>query len=492
MTVVNTFVFIAQVLLLLPPHWAGDAVKSCPAAIHRAERIITADNKETATHTDRNFLRWTFNENLEFSRFTSPSTSATSAPALPSIKDHPRSALHCGHGGIAKMTVVNTFVFIAQVLLLLPPHWAGDAVKSCPAAIHRAERIITADNKETATHTDRNFLRWTFNENLEFSRFTSPSTSATSAPALPSIKDHPRSALHCGHGGIAKMTVVNTFVFIAQVGKRYPFCYRSNNLCLFLLPCPRTCFALMCEMRARFADLLMLCGDIETNPGPDRAAMMEMLTNISADIKEIKLSQAATTSRLEKIESRLEGLEELRSVVNKNCDKTNRLEATITSLSNKIDDLENRSRRNNLIIFGLSELPNEESSTLEDRVTKEILGGTLNVKINGIDRIHRLGRPAHGKTRPVIFRLVNFKDKLNILCNCNKLKNERLSISEDYSKRIQGIRKKLLDSSKSNKLAGDKVTLTYDKIKINGTVYIWNEAINDKVPISEETRNPST
>ncbi|KAM7307763.1 uncharacterized protein ISCGN_011399 [Ixodes scapularis] len=221
MTVVNTFVFIAQVLLLLPPHWAGDAVKSCPAAIHRAERIITADNKETATHTDRNFLRWTFNENLEFSRFTSPSTSATSAPALPSIKDHPRSALHCGHGGIAKMTVVNTFVFIAQVLLLLPPHWAGDAVKSCPAAIHRAEHIITADNKETATHTDRNFLRWTFNENLEFSRFTSPSTSATSAPALPSIKDHPRSALHCGHGGIAKMTVVNTFVFIAQTQTQF-------------------------------------------------------------------------------------------------------------------------------------------------------------------------------------------------------------------------------------------------------------------------------
>ncbi|XP_040067972.1 uncharacterized protein LOC120841176, partial [Ixodes scapularis] len=228
--------------------------------------------------------------------------------------------------------------------------------------------------------------------------------------------------------------------------------------------------ALLCEMRARFADLLMLCGDIETNPGPDRAAMMEMLTNISVDIKEIKLSQAATTSRLEKIESRLEGLEELRSVVNKNCDKTNRLEATITSLSNKIDYLENRSRRNNLISFGLSELPNKESSTLEDRVTKEILGGKLNVKINGIDRILRLGRPAHGKTRPVIFRLVNFKDKLNILRNCNKLKNERLSISEDYSKRIQGIRKKLLDSSKSNKLAGDKVTLTYDKIKINGTV----------------------
>uniref|UniRef100_A0A147BTT5 Putative tick transposon n=1 Tax=Ixodes ricinus TaxID=34613 RepID=A0A147BTT5_IXORI len=308
------------------------------------------------------------------------------------------------------MTVANHFVFIAQVLLLLPPHWACDAVKSCPAAIHRAECIVTADNEEAATGTDRNFLRWTFNENLEFSRFTSPPTSATSAPALPSIKDHPRSSLPCGHGGIAKMTVANHFVFIAQVGKRYPFCYRSNNLCLFLLPCPRTCFALLCGMRARFADLLMLCGDIETNPGPDTAAVMEMLTNISVDIKEIKLSQAVTTSRLEKIESRLEGLEGLRSVVNKNCDKTNRLEATITSLSNKIYDLENRSRRNNLIIFGLSELPNEESSTLEDKVTKEILGGKLNVNINGIDRIHRLGKPAHGKTRPVIFRLVNFKD----------------------------------------------------------------------------------
>lgn len=39
--------------------------------------------------------------------------------------------------------------------------------------------------------------------------------------------------------------------------------------------------------------------------------------------------------------------------------------------------------------------------------------------------------------------------------------------------------------SKANKLAGEKVTLMYDKVKINGKVYIWDDVKNDKTLMAD-------
>lgn len=72
-----------------------------------------------------------------------------------------------------------------------------------------------------------------------------------------------------------------------------------------------------------------------------------------------------------------------------NHDKAKQLDSTVASLVYKIDDLENR-RINNLIIYGLPELSNEDGSKLEERVTKEVLEDKLSVKVTGIGHIHRL------------------------------------------------------------------------------------------------------
>lgn len=59
--------------------------------------------------------------------------------------------------------------------------------------------------------------------------------------------------------------------------------------------------------------------------------------------------------------------------------------------------------------------------------------------------------------------------------NCYKLKNSNVSVGDDFSLRVRNIRKKLWESSKSDRDKGEKVTLVYDKIKINGQVYVWDE-----------------
>lgn len=68
-----------------------------------------------------------------------------------------------------------------------------------------------------------------------------------------------------------------------------------------------------------------------------------------------------------------------------------------------------------------------------------------------------------------------------VLRNCFKLKGSQLSISEDFSAPVRALRSKLWRSLKAEWERGDKVTLAFDKLKINDQLYVWNEAENSRV-----------
>lgn len=76
---------------------------------------------------------------------------------------------------------------------------------------------------------------------------------------------------------------------------------------------------------------------------------------------------------------------------------------------------------------------------LEERVAKGILEDIIKAPNIAIESIHRIGRPAANKCRPVILKLVDGRDKARILKNCSNLKGTDYSISEDFSPRVQAI-----------------------------------------------------
>lgn len=96
-------------------------------------------------------------------------------------------------------------------------------------------------------------------------------------------------------------------------------------------------------------DLLLLAGDVETNPGPDLKQIARQLTQISGDIKEIK------EERLTVIESKLEKLAVLDEKILDCTTKVSALEKVVSSLQLKLDDLENRSSRSDLIVYDIPE-----------------------------------------------------------------------------------------------------------------------------------------
>lgn len=175
------------------------------------------------------------------------------------------------------------------------------------------------------------------------------------------------------------------------------------------------------------------------------------------------------------MESAITQLANLRGAVTECRKKTEDTHSTVKDLSRKIDDLENRSRRCNLIFYGVPDSESRELPAVSEKKVQEIVS-RLGLTPVQIERAHRLGRSQANKPRPLIAMFSMFKDKQAILANARKLKGSNISISEDFSEAVRRKRKFLWEFGKRNALDGARVNLKYDKLFLNGQAYVYDEA----------------
>ncbi|XP_064469783.1 uncharacterized protein LOC135384515 [Ornithodoros turicata] len=214
-------------------------------------------------------------------------------------------------------------------------------------------------------------------------------------------------------------------------------------------------------------------------------ALMD-LKQIAADIQCIKSDKGTVDNILERlstIELKLDEIGKVSMLVEECNKEISGLEAKVQSLEMKVDDLENRSRRNNIVIYGLSEDVDETPASLLSKVVERFFG-RLGVTLTSIERVHRLGRRIQSKHRAVILRLFNYSEKTTVFNNCFKLKGSSISITEDFSKSVRIVRKKLWDSAVENRWKGDKVSLHFMKLRINNEFFTWDSEQNKRVPVN--------
>ncbi|XP_065668202.1 uncharacterized protein LOC136088422 [Hydra vulgaris] len=145
-------------------------------------------------------------------------------------------------------------------------------------------------------------------------------------------------------------------------------------------------------------------------------------------------------------------------------EKKKRSNATIgENEKNGFRQLEDRQRRNNLRIEGVKENDNENWDDTEVKII-HLLENNLNVKDVIIERAHRTGIIDIKKPRTIVIKLLNYKDKVKILKNANKLKGSGNYINEDFSLESTIIRKKLLEESKTHRINGKYSVVIYDKL----------------------------
>ena len=133
-------------------------------------------------------------------------------------------------------------------------------------------------------------------------------------------------------------------------------------------------------------------------------------------------------------------------------------------------DLEDRSRRNNLRIYGITET-NDESWERREEHADQVFSQKLGLKNICIERAHRVKRKIGDKSkkhRPIVCNLLSFKDKKLILKNANKLKETNIFIDEDYSLETMEYRKQLWDEVKYLRSQGNITYLNYRSIVNKG------------------------
>ena len=130
----------------------------------------------------------------------------------------------------------------------------------------------------------------------------------------------------------------------------------------------------------------------------------------------------------------------------------------------KTSDLEDRSRRNNVVFYNFPEKCSQQSEAEDcEKMLIDFLKGrgffqddyTLE-----IDRAHRLGRRRNDlaeKPRPIIARFSFFQDKDKVIKNGRLLRGCDINVSEDFSKQTLTIHKELRSNAKDaqNKLSND-------------------------------------
>ena len=130
----------------------------------------------------------------------------------------------------------------------------------------------------------------------------------------------------------------------------------------------------------------------------------------------------------------------------------------VADLTHRIDDQEDRSKRNNLIIYGFEEDREETTDKVEEKVRKLLLTkDVISTAMIKIDRAHRIGRRVNGRNRPIVVRFTYFKDKVTILKNSKKLKDSPYRISEQYCKTTMKINDELFRACKTAKEADPRI-----------------------------------
>ena len=182
------------------------------------------------------------------------------------------------------------------------------------------------------------------------------------------------------------------------------------------------------------------------------------IKNLKQEIGELKNSLDFTEEALEK---KVEKLEENMKHVDARMQQT---QVDSNYVLDKLAELEDRSRSNNLRIDGINEEKNETWKMCETKI-KNIFQEKLEIHDDIIiERAHRTkGKTTRNNTarknqpRTIVIKLANYKDKSMTLRNVHKLKSSDIFISDNFSKQTTDFRKELLKEAKQLR-SEDKIT----------------------------------
>lgn len=137
---------------------------------------------------------------------------------------------------------------------------------------------------------------------------------------------------------------------------------------------------------------------------------------------------------IKQVEDSLQILKENEKAISQLTKTVRELGATVQKQQERLVSFEDRSRRNNLMVFGLPEEPNETPQDLRSKVLNDVMEKKLHVTLNTVERLHTIGKKQTTRPRPVVLRLYDYREKVQLYKNCKNLKGTGISVSDNFSK----------------------------------------------------------
>ena len=192
----------------------------------------------------------------------------------------------------------------------------------------------------------------------------------------------------------------------------------------------------------------------------DNNERLERLNKETVDLKiSLETSQEVFEKKFEKVDGNLSK--------QKHKEDINELWEDNDQLCERLRDLEDTSRRDNLRIDGIAEVGNETWEQTEE-ILQNLFEEKLQLESISVEIAHRVGNKEKNNKRTIVVKLASFKDKLKIISEARKLKGTNISINEDYSKETLEIRKEKWKEVKELRKNGTYAILVYGKVVIKG------------------------
>lgn len=155
----------------------------------------------------------------------------------------------------------------------------------------------------------------------------------------------------------------------------------------------------------------------------NQESMTVKLDEICSSIRTLSKDFKAVQHRVANAEKRISTLED---DLGKEKSVAHELSTKVTLLCNRLDDLESRSRRNNIMIIGIKEgMEAGDLTGLLVRIFRYVLGAGESNPVPEVDRAHRVLRPRPNPEDPprnIIVRLLRWEDKQKIMAAAIKKK----------------------------------------------------------------------
>ena len=167
-------------------------------------------------------------------------------------------------------------------------------------------------------------------------------------------------------------------------------------------------------------------------------SMIEIMFN-SKDVQDLKSSLEFSQTSISSIESKLDAVDGQIDLESKAVEEQ---VSNVNSLQGQVEYLENHSRRNNVRIVGVEELPGEnETWEKSEEMVKELVKDKLELSEDlHIERAHRVGKKKETRQdgskyspRPIVVKLLLWKQREKILSTARSKRPDGVSFYPDLS-----------------------------------------------------------